>query len=66
MKLTDYERKLVYHSLMLKACRKLQSVSNIERRVKALDELKTKTETKNNINHDTIFYTPQHSRKRDK
>lgn len=28
--------------------------------------VKTKTETKNNINHDTIFYTPQHSRKPDK
>ena len=33
MELTDYERKLAYHSLMLKVNRKLQSVRNIQRRV---------------------------------
>lgn len=35
MELTDYERKLAFHSLMLKACRKRQSVRNIKRRVEA-------------------------------
>lgn len=33
MELTDYERKLAYHSLMLKACRKRQQIRNIQRRV---------------------------------
>ncbi len=33
MELTDYEKKLAYHSLILKACRKRQQIRNIQRRV---------------------------------
>lgn len=33
MELTDYEKKLAYHSLILKACRKRQSIRNIQKRV---------------------------------
>jgi len=33
MELTDYERKLAYHSLMLKACKKRQQIRNIQKRV---------------------------------
>lgn len=32
--LTPNERKLAYHALQLKACRKRQSIRNIQRRVK--------------------------------